>query len=878
MSTELPGLIVPIEARIDKLEKGLQRANRAQSASAQQMERRAKQSADKINATYGKMTNSIGASFKRMAAPVIAITAFIKAAQQAHKLAEEYRKVENTLRAIGETSDEAAEKLAGAAIRSGADLGDMGQTIMRVQKATNAGFDETTRRVETLNKLLAVGGASTAEANSVSLQLAQALSSGGLQGDELRSLREAAPVELLDAIAKAAGGTRDQLKDMGAQGKLTSDVVLRALDDMAASADADFGKMSMTGARAMTNLNTGLTTFVGRLDEGLGASERLVIGINDLGTFLNENAELAEEFGRSYVALSETARGVFDDAVSALQVMGEEIRNTGIGSVLDLGEAFGNTGLTVGEVLDQIIQGLAAFTGAMEGSADATREAFLKIPDAISGAMQGAINAVIGAVERMINRVLDGVRTVAQEIDTLTAKIPGTDGTNLAGGIGSVSLERVNGMATGYSSRSVGEAYREGSERAGAEVRETAASVEGYFETLQDRFRETRAKLESENAAREAAGGAGGTGGTGSGTGGGTAGGTGSGGGKRGGGGAKEKLDDFTRAAQAIRDETAALQAEAEALAQVTGAQALHGDAMELARTKAELLAAAMRSGLADTPELRAQIDQLAEAYTRAGVDADLAADRIRQVQDASKEGAQAIGNVFERMATRAISAREAVAELIVQIARLIVKKLVLKAIEMAPGAPVSAIPVGSAGPTPATFAQGGYTGPGGTYEPAGIVHKGEFVMSKAATSAIGVDALAGLHSAALKGYSGGGLEVRAGGQRHRSGPRSGWWRRFDHHQRPGDCSGIIRHRRAERRSGKEDGARDGRHAARRRRLGAAKADAPRKSHEQPEALICPCRLSHQVSPPRRARHINRRSASIGLNLATDIQPPARAV
>lgn len=53
-------------------------------------------------------------------------------------------------------------------------------------------------------------------------------------------------------------------------------------------------------------------------------------------------------------------------------------------------------------------------------------------------------------------------------------------------------------------------------------------------------------------------------------------------------------------------------------------------------------------------------------------------------------------------------------------------------------------------------FYTGGYTGDGGKYEPAGVVHKGEFVVNKAATQAIGVDNLYRMQSAAT-GYANGG-------------------------------------------------------------------------------------------------------------------------
>lgn len=51
-------------------------------------------------------------------------------------------------------------------------------------------------------------------------------------------------------------------------------------------------------------------------------------------------------------------------------------------------------------------------------------------------------------------------------------------------------------------------------------------------------------------------------------------------------------------------------------------------------------------------------------------------------------------------------------------------------------------------------FARGGYTGNGGKYEPAGIVHRGEFVFTKEATKRIGV---ANLHRM-MRGYASGGV------------------------------------------------------------------------------------------------------------------------
>lgn len=58
-------------------------------------------------------------------------------------------------------------------------------------------------------------------------------------------------------------------------------------------------------------------------------------------------------------------------------------------------------------------------------------------------------------------------------------------------------------------------------------------------------------------------------------------------------------------------------------------------------------------------------------------------------------------------------------------------------------------------------FSVGGYTGDGGKYQPAGIVHAGEYVFSQDAVRRIGVDNLEALHDAASQGYAAGGLVER---------------------------------------------------------------------------------------------------------------------
>ena len=68
--------------------------------------------------------------------------------------------------------------------------------------------------------------------------------------------------------------------------------------------------------------------------------------------------------------------------------------------------------------------------------------------------------------------------------------------------------------------------------------------------------------------------------------------------------------------------------------------------------------------------------------------------------------------------------------------------------------APTSGQSFGVPSYRPPGYDVGGYTGHGGKYEPAGIVHRGEFVFTKESTSRIGVSNLYRL----MRGYASGGL------------------------------------------------------------------------------------------------------------------------
>ena len=97
-----------------------------------------------------------------------------------------------------------------------------------------------------------------ADTEGVMLQLSQALGSGKLQGDEFRSVMERLP-KIGQAVAKSMGVTVGQLKELSSQGKLTTDVLIKALKDIEKQ-----GFPEADGVRQFNKAMKDLSTTVGK--------------------------------------------------------------------------------------------------------------------------------------------------------------------------------------------------------------------------------------------------------------------------------------------------------------------------------------------------------------------------------------------------------------------------------------------------------------------------------------------------------------------------------------------------------------------------------------------------------------------------------------
>ncbi|MEQ1137582.1 tape measure protein [Acinetobacter seifertii] len=153
-------------------------------------------------------------------------------------------------------------------------------------KTLNLTMDDTARLTETVSKAVAISGASAQAADAALVQFGQALASGTLRGEELNSVMEQTPA-LAKAIAQGMGITVGELRTVAAQGKITSQEIVKALKNVQNDVDALFAKTDITIGQSLTLLNNQITKFVGEAGKGSGAAQTLAGGIQLLGNNLN---------------------------------------------------------------------------------------------------------------------------------------------------------------------------------------------------------------------------------------------------------------------------------------------------------------------------------------------------------------------------------------------------------------------------------------------------------------------------------------------------------------------------------------------------------------------------------------------------------------
>lgn len=174
------------------------------------------------------------------------------------------------------------------------DLGDLYYKTASSAKQFGATQEDVLKLTDIVSKSLIVGGADTAQQKSTILQLSQALSSGVLQGDELRSLRENAP-RLMQEIAKNLGTTMAGLKEMGAKGELTTERLMGAILASGGAIEGEFKRMTPTIGQAITVLGNKWSKFILDIQNNTGVFGQIAGFILDAVDLIGQGIDWAKE-------------------------------------------------------------------------------------------------------------------------------------------------------------------------------------------------------------------------------------------------------------------------------------------------------------------------------------------------------------------------------------------------------------------------------------------------------------------------------------------------------------------------------------------------------------------------------------------------------
>lgn len=717
MATDLERLVVQLSADFKAFERGLARAQGVSNRQFAAIEKRAQQMNSRLN--------SIGSSAAHgLIAPLSGIGAALGTREIA-AYADAWTEAGNKMRASAEIAGvhtRSLNMLKDGANEARTDLSayvDLYAKLIRSASNVAKSEQEVATATEVVTKAFKAGGASTQEQIAGIIQLSQALGSGVLQGDELRSLRENAPL-VAQAIANEFKTTIAGLKDLGAEGKITSDRVFKAILAAQKPIQAAFEATNATIKDSITRLNNEFTAYIGNADESAGASRKLVEALQ----FLSENfegvADTVVQFA-TVVISALTGRAILGmvagmgNAVTALGTFITALR-TGTLAAAGFTAALGPIGLLAGAA--------AAAIYLLYDAQNATESAASNFNIAI-GENEKALNSSTNATYAQISALRE---LIAMQAQAARAAATAADGELEAAESRAKQFRLMTGRKFDPFELAASEAqYRADTlGYAAGHLEEQLAKVDEQLKTTPSGYgRGTGAAADS--------------------------------GGKT--GKYKKTAEDrFNDDLQRVRDRTAALAEEARITGLTYVEQERRRMALDLEQSALEhLREEARRKGVTDLESIKLSSDQVAAIDAVSSAYAQQA-DALRRVEDAqhrAESAAQEFYDTFKSGMIGAITGAESFQDALSGILSRLSEMVLNSAFDaLTRGATDSG---GWLTGLFKGFSGGGYTGPGGKNVPAGVVHKGEVVFSQADVRRHGGVGAVEAMRRGLRGYAGGG-------------------------------------------------------------------------------------------------------------------------
>ncbi len=658
MASDTERLIVALEARTAAFEKAMAKAYGVADQRSRQIEKRFSDMNGNINRSFQNMLKG-GASLLGIGLGVREIQHMADAwSDMSSRVGLAVQSMELAPTVMERIYDMAQRTYSGLNQTAEAFLGNA-TALRELGYSTNQQLDFT----EALNNALVVSGAKAERAATVNEALSKAMALGTLQGQNLNTVIQTGG-RVAELLAAELGVGVNQLRQVGKEGKITGDVIYNALTKRLQTLRDEAEAMPATIADGIQKLQNALTRYVGTMDQASGVSGAVAQGL----VLVADNFEsvatgaaaaaavlisryvpglvratlaqgamvatnpfllLASTIGAAAFALSafggeiqpvagematlhDYAGAVWDTVTDGVTVAAGAIRDTFLAAINLMVDAMGGVEVEWSDVLAFIKDAGNKVIGYYVAIYDTAVTTFTKLPAAVADGVIGAMNTMIDYVEAGINKVVEAVNTAIGAISSLGSWAG-------MGGIGTIDPVQLGRITNDYAG-------------AGAEAgRAYVDGIKGAFDKdyLGEAFGELR-KRANDRAAAQTAGtddaAALNRGGP-----------RGAIGGEGGGSKGRQKRDELQREIDKIRERTAALQAETAAQAQLNPLVDDYDYAITKARATQELLNAAQKAGIAITPELRAKIDELAEAYAQATV----AANQLDEAQDKARRSAE---------------------------------------------------------------------------------------------------------------------------------------------------------------------------------------------------------------------------------------------
>lgn len=313
----------------------------------------------------------------------------------------EYLAVQRQLLDVANNTRASLESTANLYVSTSRALKDYGYTQQEILTFTEA-----------TNNAMAIGGVQAQQQAAALMQLSQALGSGVLQGDEFKSIAEAAPI-LLDTIAEYMGKSRAEIKKLGSEGQLTADVIFKAISGASEKFGEQAAKMPMTMGQALTVFSNNWQSMVSKLLNDSGAMSGIAAVIKLIADNLNLVVPIVAGFAVAVaaavaptlalnVALLANPFGIVAVAIGAviglIAQFGDEIDVFGDGwsNLSDVIQAVWQVITeTIGEAVDTVKSWFGELTAWVDESVGGWSAVFERVMGLISSTIGAYINVYI---------------------------------------------------------------------------------------------------------------------------------------------------------------------------------------------------------------------------------------------------------------------------------------------------------------------------------------------------------------------------------------------------------------------------------------------------------------------------------------------------